>query len=286
MRVSLPHSGLIATAALLALIVTLAPASSFAFSAAPPDAKTGAPGQGTCHDCHSDFGLNSGDGSFQIQAPATFLAGQTYLIAVTINDPGQTRWGFEFSPLDQGVCTITDPDSTQLSVSGGNTYVKHTLAGTNAGSAGPMSWSFDWTAPAIPPDTIYFYAAGNGANNNSRSTGDYIYTTVAWSVLQDTQPPNAITDLSVAASGTDLILTWSDPGDNVGVVDYVVYASPVAYFTTTGSGDIVGSSPHTVPNGAGNPAVNHFFNVLARDAAQNVGPPSNYVGEVEFGLAP
>jgi hypothetical protein len=149
-----------------------------------------------------------------------------------------------------------------------------------------MAWHFDWTAPATPPDTIYFYAAGNGANNNNRSTGDYIYTTVAWSVLQDTQPPNAITDLSVAASGTDLILTWSNPGDNVGVVDYVVYTSPVAFFTPTGPGDIVGSSPYTLPNGAGNPAVNHFFNVLARDAVQNVGPPSNYVGEVEFGLVP
>jgi hypothetical protein len=268
-------------------VLTLAglPSPVDAYSTGPPDGKTGAPGQGTCHDCHADFPLNSGDGFITIAAPATFLPGSTHSITVTVGDPGQTRWGFEFSPLDQGACTITNPDSTQLSASGGNTYVKQTLAGTNAGSTGPMSWHFDWTAPATPPDTIFFYAAGNGANNNNRSTGDYIYTTVAWAVLQDTQPPNAVTDLSIAASGTSLILTWSNPGDNVGVTDYLVYTSPVAFFSPTGPAFvIVAGPPHIVPNGAGNPVVNHFYNVIARDAAQNLGQPSNYVGEVEFSL--
>ncbi|MBN1426601.1 hypothetical protein JXA88_18795 [Candidatus Fermentibacteria bacterium] len=209
----------------------------------------------------------------------------TYQIVITIDDPGQTRWGFEFSPLNQGTCAITNPDSTQVSLSGGNAYVKHTAAGTNAGSAGPMSWSFEWTAPAMPSDTVFFYAAGNGANNNNRASGDYIYTTVAWTVLQDTEPPNAITDLSVSISGADLILTWTNPGDNVGVVDYLLFSSPVAFFSPAGPGfEVVSNPPHAVLNAVGDPAVNHFFNVLARDAAQNLSAPSNYVGELDFGL--
>lgn len=258
------------------------PETARAYYAGPPDGKTGAPGEGTCHECHSDFPLNSGDGYLTIIAPPTFLPGHTYGMTVRIDDPGQTRWGFEFSPLDQGTCTITNPDSTQLSITGSRTYVKQTTAGTNAGSPGPMSWSFQWTAPATPPDTVFFYAAGNAANNNNRSTGDYIYTTVVWSVPQDTLPPNAVTDLSIAALGTDLMVTWSNPGDNVGVVDYLVYTSPVAYFAPTGPYVVVPGPPYTVSDGAGNPAINHFFAVRARDAALNVGPASNYVGEVDF----
>ena len=164
----------------LSLIVLLVPVLALAYSTGPPDGRTGAPGEQTCYNgCHSTFPLNSGDGSLSISGPDFFLAGETYTITVEISDPGQMRWGFEFTPLDQGSITITDATNTQMSSFGGNTYVKHTSTGTHAGTPnGPVSWSFDWTAPsADPPSTITFYAAGNGANNNGANTGDYIYTT-------------------------------------------------------------------------------------------------------------
>jgi len=156
----------------------LVPVLAFAFSSGPPDEKTGAPGENNCTQCHNSFPVNSGNGNFTIDGPAMYLAGETYTITVSLSDPDQARWGFEFTPLNLGVIFITDGTNTQQSFSGGKTYVKHTSTGTFAGTPdGPVSWSFDWTAPADPPDSIIFYAAGNAANNNGSTSGDYIYTT-------------------------------------------------------------------------------------------------------------
>jgi len=154
------------------------PILAWAYSGGPPDQKTGAPGEGTCIDCHDTFPINSGNGAFTIAGPAYFDAGQTYEITIEISDQGQSRWGFEFTPLDQGDCAISDASHTQLSSAGGNSYVKHTSSGTYAGTPnGPISWTFDWTAPASPPDSVIFYAAGNAANNNNSTSNDYIYST-------------------------------------------------------------------------------------------------------------
>jgi hypothetical protein len=158
-------------------LVLLIPTTLLAFSGGPPDGKTGAPGEGVCTDCHSTYPLNSGDGSLNISAPSYFMAGQTYSIMVTLADSGQSRWGFEITQFGDGSFGVTDPTNTQLSSSGGKDYIKHTSTGTNAGTPhGPTSWSFDWTAPATPPDSVVLYAAGNAANNNNNNQGDYIYT--------------------------------------------------------------------------------------------------------------
>jgi hypothetical protein len=160
------------------LIVAAIPSVAMAYSSGPPDQKTGAPGEGTCHDCHASFPLNSGNGSLSIDGPTTFEAGHTYQISVHLSDPGQARWGFEFTPLNQGTIQITDATHTQQHSTGGNAYVKHTTAGTYAGNQnGPTTWTFNWTAPASPPPQITFYCAGNAANNNGNNSGDYIYTT-------------------------------------------------------------------------------------------------------------
>lgn len=160
------------------ILVFSLPGLLMARSGNPPDGKTGAPGEGTCHDCHSSYPLNSGDGGFDIFAPSTIEPSQTYEITVQVSDPGQTRWGFEITPLDLGTVTITDPTHTQQSSTGGRIYVKQTSAGTYNGTPdGPVSWSFDWQAPSEPPDQITFYACGIAANANGNTSGDYVYTT-------------------------------------------------------------------------------------------------------------
>ncbi|MEE9555044.1 MAG: IPTL-CTERM sorting domain-containing protein [candidate division Zixibacteria bacterium] len=175
--------------AVILTVIFLVPILARARSGNPPDGKTGAPGEGTCRDCHSSYPLNSGDGAFTIVAPSDFEAGLTYPIAVEISDPGQQRWGFEITPLALGSITITDPTNTQYSSSGGKIYTKQTSAGTYNGTPnGPVSWSFDWTAPADPPEQIVFYAAGIAANGNGSASGDYVYTTTATSNLLQNIP--------------------------------------------------------------------------------------------------
>src|SRR5258706_13981828 len=39
------------------------------------------------------------------------------------------------------------------------------------------SWIIPWVAPDSSVGTVCFYAAGNAANGNNKSTGDSIYTT-------------------------------------------------------------------------------------------------------------
>jgi len=164
---------------LLALsLLILSPSIILAYSTGPPNGETGAPGEGTCHDCHTSFPLNSGNGSLSIEGPANFDPGQTYMISVHLSDPGQVRWGFEFTPLTMGSITITDHTHTQVQTSNGKPYVKHTSTGTYDNTPdGPTTWSFNWTAPVDPPSEITFYAAGNASNSSSDPIGDYIYTT-------------------------------------------------------------------------------------------------------------
>ncbi|MDH3892053.1 MAG: hypothetical protein OEV49_13320 [candidate division Zixibacteria bacterium] len=178
------------TALLLVTVCTLCVAATgFAggdSSGGPPDVRTGAPGEGLCTDCHGGT-VNSGDGSFGVTiTPPGLVPGQDYTITVTLGDPGQSRWGFELTALagtdagseGAGVFTITDPTNTQLSDGNGNNrdYVKQTSTGTFNGTAdGPVSWSFQWTAPLEPAHQVDFYVAGNAANGGGTS-GDYIYT--------------------------------------------------------------------------------------------------------------
>jgi hypothetical protein len=166
------------------LLALLLPSLALAYSGGPPNGLSGAPGEGTCIQCHSGNGLNSGDGFFNIDGPMQFQAGETYTITVTLQDPGQQRWGFELSPLEHGSLAAGD-GLTQVSSSGGRSYAKQTGSGTFNGTAdGPVSWSFDWTAPLDPPETVVFYAAGNAADGTGGTSGDFIYTTSFSSELE------------------------------------------------------------------------------------------------------
>lgn len=197
----------LALTACLALMPALRPSVSHAYSDNPPDGHTGAPGEGTCRNCHSSFPLNSGDGGLTILGPEFYHAGVSYLITVVLSDPGQLRWGFECSPLTLGTCTITDPINTQLSLFQGKSYVKQTLAGNFTGDPGPVSWTFRWNAPAeSPPAQVVFYAAGNAANNSGTTAGDYIYTSTLTSAFEATD-----VEEQPAAARTISLGAWPNP---------------------------------------------------------------------------
>jgi len=271
---------------IVSILVILIPVIVYGSSAGPPNMKTGAPGEGTCHDCHNTYVLNSGPGTFSMDTPASFQPGETYQITVTVTQSDRQRWGFEFTPLDIGTITITDPTNTQQATEESKIYVKQTSTGTYSGNPGPAVWNFNWTAPASPPDTVRFYAAGNAADGNFSRTNDYIYTTTSFSVLfSDTESPNPITDLSIDEISGNIVLEWTDPGDNIGVVEYRVYRSEEGYFDPESPflATVTGLT-WTDMGAAGDPDMNHFYIVTAVDDADNEGDSSNIVGEVDFEL--
>jgi FG-GAP-like repeat len=164
--------------------------SAEAFSSGPPPGVTGAPGESTCADCHTNI---AGPGTFTITAPDTYTPGQTYQIVVRhiSSDPTRLRWGFELTSLaaTSPAGTFTATSTTQVIAGGNRTYIEHNSDGTFPGQTGGAVWSFNWTAPATNVGAVTFYAAGNQANNNGTSTGDRILTTTAVSQPGVVQPP-------------------------------------------------------------------------------------------------
>jgi len=154
--------------------------TALAYSTNPPDARTGAPGENTCTQCHSTFPLNSGSGEITLAGfPAEYDPGASYDVTVVLSDPDASRWGFELTLLDAagdsaGDLILTD-GGTQASSSGSRDYVKHNSSGTYAGTTGSAGWDFTWTAPAAGAGELTLYVAGNGANNNGGTSGDRIY---------------------------------------------------------------------------------------------------------------
>jgi hypothetical protein len=161
--------------------------SVHAFSSGPTAGLTGAPGEGSCTECHGGA-PNVGPGQFTITGlPARYDLGMTYQVTVThtTTDNSRRRWGFQLTALtanntkageltnNSGFTSILNNDGP-----GGNRqYIEHNIQGTFAGQNLTASWTFNWTAPATNIGAITFYASGNQANNNSGSTGDQIYIT-------------------------------------------------------------------------------------------------------------
>jgi hypothetical protein len=178
------------------VLMAMAAMLVFAFQGGPPPGYTGYFGEPNCHDCHADRDVDSGGGTFEIRGvPEQYTPGQTYPITVSLGQSGQQRWGFELAARFQGDDTqagtlqATDTVNTQVMRSDdtGILYIMHTAEGTYAGTQdGPVTWRFNWVAPAEGTDTVVFGAAGNAADGNNKPrcpegdpscTGDYIYLT-------------------------------------------------------------------------------------------------------------
>jgi uncharacterized repeat protein (TIGR01451 family) len=188
---------------------------------------------------------DAGTGKISITAPQTYVPGQTYPITVTHTNADLTRlrWGFELTVLD----TASDEKAGELQSTNGLTqilnnagpgsarqYIEHTAAGTFVGQQNGASWTFNWTAPATDVGPVTFYAAGNHANNDGNTSGDYIYKTFVVSAPASSTPDFA---LSVSPASRSVV-----PG---GTALYTVTVTPLAGFTGQ-----VNLSTSTLPLGA------------------------------------
>jgi hypothetical protein len=148
----------------------------------PPNSRTGAPGESTCASCHGN--LNTGNGSTGLSAPLEYSPGETLSLAVTLQDPGQIRWGFEVTALDStnaaaGNIIRTDSARTLISTAGsGRQYLKQSRVGCDSGVANTApGWSFKWAAPGAGAGPVTFYIGSVAANGNDNDAGDFTYTT-------------------------------------------------------------------------------------------------------------
>jgi uncharacterized repeat protein (TIGR01451 family) len=203
-----------------------------AFSAGPPAGYTGAPGEEpeACAECHVP--PDAGTGQISITAPQTYIPNQTYQITVkhTNVDPTRRRWGFQLSVLDgsdekAGNLQSADPLTQVLDNAGPGgmrQYIEHTSAGTFPDQQFSATWTFNWTAPPTDVGHVTFYAAGNQANNDGNTSGDYIYRTFVASAPFASTP-----DFSIVATPSTRAVT---PGASA---QYITTITPSAGFSGT-----------------------------------------------------
>ena len=158
----------------------------FAFSSGPNDGLTGAPNEGNCTQCHFGNSLNASGGTLVLGVPGTYLPSEMYDIVVDLSRSGQSRWGFEMTALNgngarAGTFTPANDGNTKVSDANSKQYIKQTTPGSAHGTRNKNQWTFKWTAPTNDVGPITFYAAGNAANGDFSTSGDYIYTQKATS---------------------------------------------------------------------------------------------------------
>ena len=163
-----------------------------AASGGPSPSHTNAPGEDNCTACHTSYPVNSGTGNVQITGlPQNYFSGRQYQITVTASQADAVVYGFQLTAIDQtgatkGIFTLPSQDPAEMQFRtnsfGSNIirqYVEHTIHGISPFQFGSKSWTFAWTAPDTSTGQINFYAAGNCANGDGSSSGDFIYTTSA-----------------------------------------------------------------------------------------------------------
>lgn len=142
----------------------------------PPVGVTGAPGEGTCGDCHSG---GSQTGTVTLTGvPDTVISGKTYALTIT-NTSNASRAGFEMICLDgaQTMCgTFSAASGSGVSIGSGSSnkkYPRQSAAKTLSG--GSTAWTFNWLAPATASgNKATFYFVTLCANGDGRTNGDRI----------------------------------------------------------------------------------------------------------------
>ncbi len=222
-----------------------------AYSSGPPAGYTRAPGEEpeACAECHLQDPDNPGTGRITVTAPQTYVPGQTYQITVTHanSDPTRLRWGFQLTALDDTDSKAGELQNTSVLTQilnnqgpgGSRQYIEHTSSGTFINQQGGANWTFNWTAPATNVGPVTFYVAGNQANNDGNTSGDYVYFTFA-----QTQPAQVTRDFQLTTTTPSQTIA---PGSNA---DYNLALTPSSGFTGQVALSIAG-----LPSGA-----THIFN--------------------------
>ena len=181
----------------IVILLVLCGNTASGFLSGPIAGRTGAPNDIcdslTCNvtPCHDSYGLNTGKATFSITVPSAYENGKATNIVVKFANSNTSLHGFEITAMDTTttkVGTFTSTDDTTQTESYRNQYAAHTTIGT-----AESRWTVQWSAPSEKvSDPITFYAAGNEANGDGTSKGDYIYSSTATLSLVAECVPSAL----------------------------------------------------------------------------------------------
>jgi hypothetical protein len=131
--------------------------------------------------CHVGNPVNAAGGTLSIKLldgtteVNEWLANKTYNVNVIMSKAGAAKYGFEISAkrgtTSSNMGSLKNSGTgTQFAPFTNSTYLTHSATATG-------NWTFQWTAPAASSDAVTFYVAGNAANGDNNTTGDFIYST-------------------------------------------------------------------------------------------------------------
>lgn len=185
-----------------------------------PSGNTGSPGDGqSCAhtSCHTGS-ASTRDGLISTNVPATgYLSGVTYLVTVSIDEPGITEFGFQAAPQNLSGDLMGDMElisATDTKFTGAGKYITHTSVGT-AGTDS-RTWTFNWT-PSDAAGDVTFYVAVNASNDMDNASGDKIYTSSVKLIEDPNNHPVAVHEANpvrldiTAIVSNNLVLTVSSP---------------------------------------------------------------------------
>ena len=170
------------------------------------------------------------------------------------------------------------------------------------GSDGSVETTCYSSSPAISgsltpfPDALSAFDGENMNGNWILTASDHFSgdtgTVVEWCIVVDANVcavPTAVNDVSSAANGNDVKLTWTDTGADF----YDVWSSSNAPYFTPGVScalsancTTVTTNNHSATGNIGNPAENISYLVVARSSCGATAAPSNLTGEFDFALEP
>jgi hypothetical protein len=171
---TIPRSSYLIAFLVLFLIVAI-PSMLWSFSSNPPLAKTGAPGEGTCAQCH---GGGAGGGKIAVTSSAGthYHPGVKQHLKVTVTDASSNVWGYEMTSVQAskpttgtGVFKATDKLSDVRKL-GTKSYAAQ--LNDQQGKTKHVTFAIDWTPPSKNVGKITLYLAGVAGNNGN----DSVYT--------------------------------------------------------------------------------------------------------------
>jgi Secretion system C-terminal sorting domain len=129
---------------------------------------------GTCSSCHGGGTVN-GSGVTLTGAPASYVAGQTYPLTLTIKDPDAVSGGFQIVATN-GTTTAQIGTFVAGTASKLNNTARPVQSAPKLFAAGSVAWTFNWTAPTTGTAVKFNYSAVAGNNDGNENVGDAVYS--------------------------------------------------------------------------------------------------------------
>lgn len=170
------------TLAAAVLATTMRLVASHAYAEGAPPGFSGGFKEDSCHACHFHETLNAGGGRVTLEGvPETFVAGERYLLTVTLTRTAMKRAGFQLtvrfkeSGAQAGALAAADEkERVAVDSLGGVLYAGQKKAGAIV-TVDTARWTIEWTAPPRG-GAVIVHVAANAADGNESADGDFVYT--------------------------------------------------------------------------------------------------------------